>query len=164
MNDIPELGFAAEVRRPELMRWVLLIAMAALFLLTVFVGVVGLSKSIIVTAVMFAFAAFVGWFGRQLLMSDASKVMFDGETISDDTGEVICRLEDIDRIERGLALFKPTNGFVLTLKAEAPRGWSPGLWWRMGKRIGIGGATPGRAPRNMADAINLALMQARGEL
>ena len=81
----------------------------------------------------------------------------DGVLAWIDSGVELCRLEEIDGIERGLALFKPSSGFALRLKSERPRGWSPGLWWRIGNRVGVGGATPGRAGRNMADAIQGAI-------
>jgi hypothetical protein len=83
--------------------------------------------------------------------------MFDGERIYDDTGTELCRLDDIVEIERGLALFKPSGGFVLRVKTAGPRSWSPGLWWRAGRRVGVGGATSSRAGKHMADAITGAL-------
>ena len=75
--------------------------------------------------------------------------------LRDSDGTVIARIEDIEHIDRGVFAFKPSNGFLLRTKAGTggTREWRPGLWWRMGRRIGIGGMTPGRQTKYMAEAI-----------
>ena len=78
-----------------------------------------------------------------------------------DTGEVIAELSDIASVDRGTFAFKPSNGFLLRLKRPAPRCWRPGLWWRMGRRVGVGGVTPGAQTKAMADMLN-ALIHQRG--
>ena len=34
-----------------------------------------------------------------------------------------------------------TNGFVVRARNSMPAAWTPGIWWRMGRRIGVGGLT-----------------------
>ena len=98
----------------------------------------------------------LGWFAWAMATAKASSLTFDGETLTDDAGVVVCHIDEVDKIERGFAMFKPSGGFAILLKEEKPRGWSPGIWWRWGKRIGVGGATYGRAARNMSDAMTIA--------
>jgi hypothetical protein len=76
---------------------------------------------------------------------------------------VIAALGDIQSMDRGFFAFKPSNGFLLKLRrgAGGPRVWRPGLWWRMGGRIGIGGMTPGNQTKFMSDV--LAAMMAERE-
>ena len=62
-------------------------------------------------------------------------------------------LDEIARVERGTFAFKPSNGFVIRLNAPAARVWAPGLWWRFGKRLGVGGVTPAGQGKAMADVI-----------
>ncbi len=71
-------------------------------------------------------------------------------------GTLIARVEDIEHIDRGVFAFKPSNGFLLRTKpgTGADRVWRPGLWWRMGRRIGIGGMTPGNQTKYMAEVIS----------
>lgn len=147
------------IRRPEVMRWAVTAAL---------IGLAGLCGLITLSLILRApFAALVMavlvfgclWMARRVFMTDATSIMFDGDRIYDDTGAELCRLDDIAEIERGLALFKPSGGFVLRMKTEGPRSWAPGLWWRAGKRVGIGGATSARAGKHMADAITGALAQ-----
>ena len=68
-------------------------------------------------------------------------------------GEMIAAMEDIASVDRGAFAFKPSNGFILRLKGRAPGRWQPGLWWRFGPRVGIGGVTPGAQGKVMADII-----------
>ncbi len=68
-------------------------------------------------------------------------------------GEVLARVSDMVAIDRGVFAFKPASGFILRLRAPGPFGWSPGLWWRIGRRIGVGGVTGRDEGRYMADVI-----------
>ena len=68
-------------------------------------------------------------------------------------GEVIASIDEIHSVDRSLFVFKPSNGFVVRLKRSSSARWMPGLWWRMGKRIGIGGVTPGGGGKIMADML-----------
>jgi hypothetical protein len=42
---------------------------------------------------------------------------------------------------------------MLRLSDKAPRAWYPGLWWRMGRRVGIGGVTSAAQTKAMAEII-----------
>ncbi|MEL7462830.1 MAG: hypothetical protein AAFN79_02110 [Pseudomonadota bacterium] len=152
------------VRRPQTLRWIIVLAVAFAFFLTVAIAGRASATNPIVMFINLPAALALAWFGYAMATAKASSVTFDGETLTDDAGVVICALEDIHSVERGFALFKPSGGFALLLKEEKPRAWSPGLWWRIGQRVGIGGATPGRSSRNMADAITIAMaMRDAGE-
>lgn len=77
--------------------------------------------------------------------------------LRDSDGTRLCDFEDIAGVERGAFAFKPSNGFLVRLKSPAPRAWQPGLWWRYGRRIGIGGVTPAGQAKYMADLIAMRL-------
>lgn len=77
-----------------------------------------------------------------------------GETMLCDTdGQVIAPLDQIEAVERGFLVFKPAGGFVLRLSQSAPFRWAPGLWWRQGRRIGIGGVISAAEGRAMAELL-----------
>lgn len=84
----------------------------------------------------------------------ARHLVFDGEVLRDDQGRVLCELAEIARIERGPFAFKPSNGFLIRTKVKRPGAWQPGLWWRLGKQIGVGGVTPSGAGKAMADMMS----------
>ena len=46
----------------------------------------------------------------------------------------------------------------LKTKTPAARRWEPGLWWRIGRRIGVGGVTPASQSKVMADLISARLV------
>jgi len=77
--------------------------------------------------------------------------------IADSRGRVLCAMSEIAAVERGAFAFKPSNGFALRLKSPAPRGWAPGLWWRFGRRLGVGGIVSSSQAKFMADMIALRL-------
>jgi hypothetical protein len=73
--------------------------------------------------------------------------------LRDSAGTVLARVEDMVSVDRGLFAFKPSNGFLLMTATRAERAWRPGLWWRFGRRIGVGGLAPARQTRAMAEII-----------
>lgn len=89
--------------------------------------------------------------GRSLILTQ--------EELRDSDGTVIARLRDIERVDRGAFAFKPSNGFLLHLATPQARRWEPGLWWRLGRRVGVGGTISGAEGRNMADILSVTLQK-----
>lgn len=75
------------------------------------------------------------------------------DELRDDQGQLLCLVKDIKTVERGALAFKPSSGFVIVLKTSVARGWAPGLWWKFGKRIGVGGVISAGAGKAMADVL-----------
>ena len=73
--------------------------------------------------------------------------------ISDTTGRMVLSLDEIEALNRGTFAAKPATGFALVLRRPARPAWAPGLWWRMGQRLGVGGALSRAELRVMADRI-----------
>ena len=72
------------------------------------------------------------------------------------------RIEEVEALERGLFAFKPSNGFLIRTRAPKPRGWQPGLWWRVGRRIGIGGVTSAGQAKAMSEIMAALLLERDG--
>lgn len=68
-------------------------------------------------------------------------------------GPVLAAVANMQKIERGAFAFKPSNGFLLSRIEAGPRLWVPGLYWSMGRRIGVGGMTGAPQTKAMAEAI-----------
>ncbi|MDF0600138.1 hypothetical protein P1J78_05290 [Psychromarinibacter sp. C21-152] len=79
--------------------------------------------------------------------------------LRDGTGRELCRMDRIAAVERGAFAFKPSNGFLVRLTEPGERAWQPGLWWRFGRRVGVGGVTPAGQGKFMADMIALRLRE-----
>lgn len=74
-------------------------------------------------------------------------------------GTPIAPLADIASVDRALFSFKPSNGFLIRMKEPLGRAWSPGMWWRVGRRVGIGGVTGGADTKIVADALSFMVAQ-----
>ncbi len=77
-------------------------------------------------------------------------------------GEVLAQVSEIQNVERGALAFKPSNGFLVTLKSNGKRRWAPGMFWAFSRKIGVGGVTS--APQTKGMAETLAVMIAEREL
>jgi hypothetical protein len=67
---------------------------------------------------------------------------------------MIVPIDQIRSVERGVFAFKPSNGFTIRLKSKAPAAWQPGLWWRAGRSVGVGGVTSSTPAKFMAEQIH----------
>jgi hypothetical protein len=99
------------------------------------------------------------WMAHKMQASTTRKLFLTEVSLTDSDGRVLAQVDDIVAVNRGAFAMKPSNGFTLTLRNPAPRAWQPGLWWRLGRRVAVGGVTPGSQARPMADII--AVMVAR---
>jgi len=77
-------------------------------------------------------------------------------------GVVLARVADVASVVRGTFAFKPSHGFVVILKEPSRGGWAPGMWWRLGRRIGIGGVLPRNASKFMAERLALLIAERDG--
>ncbi len=68
-------------------------------------------------------------------------------------GQVIAKVADIEAVDAGFFAFKPSNGFLIRASQPGSRVWQPGLWWRLGRRIGVGGVTPGAQGKAMSQIL-----------
>ena len=93
------------------------------------------------------------WFATRLWQATAIGLQLTEEGLRDGNGVMLAPMSEIVRVERGIFAFKPSNGFLLTLETPLGRAWQPGLWWRMGRRLGVGGVCNGAETRAMADIL-----------
>jgi len=99
------------------------------------------------------------WGMERMRRATAQAVELTRAGLRSSDGEVIAPIDQIASVDRGPFAFKPSNGFILRLKSSAPRRWQPGLWWRLGRRVGIGGVTPGAQAKAMAERIAMLLAE-----
>lgn len=118
----------------------------------------GLQWSLVVLLLggVFFYGAYKLWdaTGHRIELTD------DGLRLSN--GVVLAAMEDIHKVDRSFFAFKPSNGFLVTLKKTHATAWAPGLWWRVGKRIGIGGLTSGPEGKIMADTLSTMIAERDG--
>ncbi len=100
------------------------------------------------------------WCADAMRRGTASTIELTETVLRDADGTVIAHVADIESMDRGFFAFKPSNGFLIKTKTAREGIWRPGLWWRMGRRIGIGGMTPGHQTKMMSEIL-AALMARR---
>lgn len=102
------------------------------------------------------------WGADAMRRATAGCVELTATGLRDGDGTQIAALGDITKVERGVFAFKPSNGFLVRTGAAQPRGWRLGLWWRVGRQIGIGGMVPVQQTKLMAERL-ATLVEERGQ-
>lgn len=141
-------------------RWAAVIVLSATGLLLIWVALNAPQSAPLWQVALLGAGAAALWGARRLWLATEHQLELTEHSLRSSDGTVLCRIDGIKSVDRGAFAFKPSNGFLLTLVEPAgPRRWAPGLWWRTGRRIGIGGVTPGAQGRVMADMIAVELAQ-----
>ena len=95
--------------------------------------------------------------GEKLRRATTGELLLTDAGLLDEKGRVLAPLAHIKQVERGAFAIKPSNGFTLVLTEKADAAWQPGLWWRLGKRVGVGGVVSAGAAKFMAEQLALRL-------
>lgn len=72
-------------------------------------------------------------------------------------GRWLAPIEAVERVEHGVFAFKPSSGFLLRTRSAAPGAWSPGVWWRVGRHVGVGGVLRGAEAKAAAEVLQVIL-------
>ena len=115
-------------------------------------------------AALIGVAALAGWGAVKVADVTGRTLVLTRRALSDDRGEVLAPLDAVARVDRGAFAFKPSSGFVIHTDRPLGWRWAPGLWWRFGQRVGVGGTLAARDARGMADVMTLILRERAGEL
>ncbi len=93
------------------------------------------------------------WGAERLRRATMGVIELTETELRDSTGQVLAQLDEVVQVDRGAFAFKPSNGFTLILNNKKPRAWAPGLWWRVGRRVGVGGVTSASEAKFMAEQL-----------
>lgn len=113
------------------------------------------------TLFLVGFGALALFLSVQMWQATRQGLILTREALQDEEGRVLARVEDIRAVNRGVFAFKPAGGFTLSLQGPAPRAWAPGLWWRLGRTVGVGGVTHRHEARYMAEVLDTMLQERR---
>lgn len=95
-----------------------------------------------------------------LLRKSTGQVLILTETeLREENGRVLAQVSDIVSVDRGVFAFKSANGFNLRVSQPGDFVWAPGLWWRVGRRVGVGGVVSKTEGRFMADTLSALLSE-----
>lgn len=138
------------------------LVLLALGLLLVFLAFIAPPKSLIWQGFLLGLGVGILILAENLRRATRLSLVLWPDRLEDSTGRQICQISDIVSIDRGVFAFKPSNGFLLRTKGRLPGHWAPGLWWQLGRRIGVGGVTPAGQAKFMAEMIALTLSDGKG--
>jgi hypothetical protein len=102
------------------------------------------------------FGTFLTW------RATATGLVLTTSGLREDGGRLLAEISNVREVSRGAFALKPSHGFSLVLYQRMGFAWVPGLWWRIGKRVGIGGVTPSQPARYMAEVVS-AMIAMRGQ-
>lgn len=102
------------------------------------------------------------WLVDRMRRATASRIELTETELRDSDGTRIALVEEIDGLDRGFFAFKPSNGFLMRTTTKAATEWRPGMWWRVGRRIGVGGMMPAHQSKQVAEII--AIIMAKREI
>ena len=106
-----------------------------------------------------------GLFGAlRIWQSSRTELELTPSELRETDGRQVVRVADIVKVDReAFGVLKPTNGFVIITRKSMPLVVSPGIWWRFGKRIGVGGLTGAGEGKAMAELLQDMLERRDGE-
>ena len=132
--------------------------LAGLGLLLVRMGIAGGGGSWLdgLVIVMGVAALAASWL---MYRATAHRVELRDEGLFNSDGTCLAAMEDIVSVDRGIFAFKPSNGFLVRTRRSLGRMWKPGLYWRLGNRIGVGGITRAAEAKLMADILTVKLAE-----
>jgi hypothetical protein len=105
------------------------------------------------TLFLLGFGAMSLWLAVRMWQSTTQGLILTRTDLRDHQGTLLASVDQIRAVNRGVFAFKPAGGFTLSLKSSAPRAWAPGLWWRLGRSVGVGGVTHRHEARYMSEVL-----------
>lgn len=139
-------------------RWIGILTMASLGGLLIWVAAV--AQPTLFWQVAFLAGGLAAVLGAvRMHRATSDRILLTREVLVTGAGEFVASVANVRQVERGAFAFKPSNGFLIRLKEPDGDGaWRPGLWWRRGTFVGIGGVVPGGQSRAMAEVLTALIL------
>ena len=93
------------------------------------------------------------WFTRFLKRYSKVGFLINQSGLFNLDGSIICEIGDIEIIDVSPYTFKSANGFIVILKTKNSFKLIPGLYWRLGKRLSIGGLVSKTESKFLSQAL-----------
>lgn len=130
-------------------------AVVMLGALLVYLGIDYPDASIAFRIVLVVAGGAVLWAADRQRRNTRTRLILTQDDLRDSDGTLVATVDDIEKVERGTMAFKPSNGFLILTRSAGPRHWAPGIWWRFGRRIGVGGICGAQEAKFMAERLAL---------
>ena len=108
---------------------------------------------------LFVIAGGAFWLAHRMWHATTDRIELTRAELRTGAGQVIANVEDIETVDRGVFAFKPSNGFLVRTTGKGKNTWAPGLWWRLGHRVGVGGMTAAAETKFMSEMLSALLAE-----
>ncbi|WP_136443100.1 hypothetical protein [Pacificoceanicola onchidii] len=139
-------------------------ALLGLGALLLYVALVTPFANVIWQGAMIACGLAAIWGSQAMWRATSIELILTEEGLFEDNGAVLALMDNVEKVDRSPFAMKPSNGFLIILREPMPRAWRPGLWWRTGKRVAVGGVTSGGVTKPVADIMTLRVKQRDGSM
>ncbi len=99
------------------------------------------------------------WLAQRVWSATSDRIELTRTQLRTGSGTILFEVSEAESVDRGVFAFKPSNGFLVTTRARAGRVWAPGLWWRIGRRVGVGGMTSAAETKFMSEMLSALLAE-----
>jgi hypothetical protein len=140
-------------------RWFGVISLTVIGLVLLYVALARPPEGIAARILLLLFALLLLWQAQWNLRVTKTGLYLTEAGLFDGDDNLICAVSNMLEVDRGLFAFRPANGFLVRLAEPEKKGWAPGLYWRFGRRLGVGGATQASQAKNMADMIAVMIQE-----
>lgn len=140
-------------------RWFGAIALGGLGILMIWITFTATPENVVLRVLIPVIGLLFIWQAQWNLRVSKTRLYLTRQGLFDGQENMVCPLYNMAEVDRGVFAFKPSNGFLVRLHEPEPKGWAPGLYWRLGRRLGVGGATNPRQNKAMAQAIEMLMME-----
>lgn len=161
MSDSEAIEIIATVMPSAIRRLAGLLILAVLGGLLVYVAMATPPASMLFRVLLLGLGGVVLWLAEKMRRATKIGVVLTQDALQTTDGQVLVRVDDMLGVVRGSFSLKPSNGFSVLTRERQTRGWAPGIWWRFGKRVGIGGVTAASQAKFMSEVL-AAMLTERG--
>lgn len=158
MNSETETEVLAVVQASSARRWLGVVMLAGLGGLVIYVSLAS-PPALQWQLFLIATGVLALWMADRMRRATEYRIELTETELRSSEGVVIATVADIVSLDSGFFAFKPSNGFVIKTRTPGPRIWRPGLWWRIGRRVGVGGVTSAGQTKAMSEILAAMMAQ-----
>ena len=159
MNPERDPDIIAELYPPPARRWIGVGMLYALGGLLIYLGIFQPPAALVWMIFLLVLGAMTLWFAEKTRQSTSHGLRLTEEGLFETNGRRIAALSDIEHVDRSVFAFKPSNGFLIITETVQDNAWRPGLYWIIGRRIGVGGVVSRAQSKMMADTMSMILAE-----
>ncbi len=152
----------AELKASVPRRIFALLVLVSLGVLLLYLGLATDGMALISRVFLICFGFSALWVAERLRRATGLTITLTEEDMHDSAGRVLAKIDEIKSVSRGTFAFKPSHGFSVRLIQPRPRVWAPGIWWRFGTRIGVGGVTAAPQAKTMSEILTFLVQDKNG--